>query len=174
MEQQTKPQRTLLIVDDEQELVSVLFDEFEPLGIRCIGASSGREGLKSLQAESPDAILSDIKMPDLTGLEMLSEIRALGFQTPLILLSGFGDKEKVVEALRLGANDFLDKPYNKKQLHASVKKALELGARLKTLEEELDRICEADPPEAKKSLRDIKREILIMRANREVYFKKSS
>ena len=174
MSQTSVVKRKLLIVDDERELVNVLVDEFEALGVECITAYSGTEGVQVLKSELPDAILSDIKMPDMNGLEMLEVIRRMGLHIPLIFLSGYGDKDKLVQALRLGANDFHDKPYNRKVLCPSVLKALELGASLKSLESELDTICANDPDELRTRMRDVKRDLLIMRKNREVYFKKSS
>lgn len=128
--------RTLLIVDDEAELCELLGEITRPIATRILFAQNGVEALEIVRSapagEQIDAILSDISMPKKGGIELLSELRESGFQTPFVFLSGYGDKEKLSTAIQLGAFAFFDKPANNKALVARVDQALGLGVLLRT------------------------------------------
>jgi FixJ family two-component response regulator len=81
-----------------------------------------------------DAILCDIHMPQMDGLEFLSVLRALGFNTPLIFLTAHGDRGHVIRALKNGAFDFFDKPFDLVKLMESVRLALSVGLKLREIE----------------------------------------
>lgn len=164
----------LLIVDDEKDLLETLKDEFEAAGVECLTATGGREALAIVVAKAPDAILSDINMPNMDGITMLAEIRRIGHEPPLVFLTAYGDKDKAVQALRLGAADFHDKPFNRKALKASVLQALEYGRSLKSLESELNDLSATIPPDSRETFRELKRALLLTRKSRETYFKKAS
>jgi two-component system response regulator FixJ len=74
-------------------------------------------------------------MPRKTGLELLKDLRSFGFETPFVFLSGYGDKAKVTEALRLGALDFLDKPFDDQLVLSVMGRALEYGKSLREFDE---------------------------------------
>ena len=133
--------RNLLIVDDEVELLNVLKEEFEVLGLKCMTAENGFEALKILRSRPQDAVLCDINMPGLDGLDLLLEMRKTSIDTPLILLTGNGDKDLAIRALRLGAFDFLSKPFDRKVLFETVQNAIDVGVEMRTIEAELDEIC---------------------------------
>lgn len=124
----------LLIVEDDEDVRETLVDSLYEMNARIIIAENGLKGLEQIETFRPDAILSDINMPKMNGLEMLRNIRQKGFDTPVVMLSAFGDRANTVEALRLGAMDFLDKPCNIDSLVSVLEKALSLGAKIKNFE----------------------------------------
>lgn len=132
---------TLLIVEDESDLRSLLVEELEEIpNIRIEEAANGAIALEKLKSTSITAILSDINMPELNGLDFLEAARNLGFDTPLVFLTGYGDKEKAIRALRLGAFDFLSKPYDRELLIETVSRALNFGEQMISIETELEKL----------------------------------
>lgn len=126
----------LLIVEDDDDVRETLVDSLFTINAKIVIAENGLRGLEMVESNKPDAILSDINMPKMNGLEMLRNIRQKGYETPVVMLSAFGDRVNTVEALRLGAMDFLDKPTNIDNLILVLEKALALGARMKSFETE--------------------------------------
>jgi DNA-binding NtrC family response regulator len=123
--------KKLLIVDDEPEILAVLKDQLEEDGMDIQTASAGKQALELCERESFDAILSDLNMPQMDGLKFLKNLRDRGNQTPFVVLTGYADKDKAVQALKLGAFDFLEKPWSSEQLEEVVSKALELGMHIR-------------------------------------------
>ena len=119
----------LLVVDDSPENVALLARLLGSLGYEVCTAATGRQALEMVKAEPPGAVLMDVMMPDLSGLDALKALRADPATTdlPVILVSGLGDTQDIVEGLRLGANDYVTKPINPAVLHAR----LEVHAALK-------------------------------------------
>lgn len=117
----------LLIVDDEADLREVLSATLGDAFPNYTLAKDGQEAFELLKSSKFHAVLSDINMPRMTGLELLREVRAMGLTTPFVILTAYGDKQKAVDALKLGAFDFLDKPWNNENLFDIVGRALELG-----------------------------------------------
>jgi len=163
----------LLIVDDESGIVEVLKKILNEKAGEIETASNGAEALDKIKARGFDAVLSDIHMPVMDGLELLARVRALQVQTPFVFLSGYGDQEKTRRALRLGATDFLDKPFDPQVLIDVVGKALELGLSMRAVETELESLySSADlPEETKAKLRKMKQAILMMRYTGDIYQK---
>jgi response regulator RpfG family c-di-GMP phosphodiesterase len=114
----------LLIVDDEAEIRSVLC---ELLGrdYDCDGASSAEEALDALDAGSFHLIISDITMSGMSGLEMIPHVFRLSPETVVVMISGMQTIESAIEALRVGAFDYIMKPFDLRQVEAAVKRALE-------------------------------------------------
>ena len=115
----------ILIIDDEADLIEIIADELTEHTI--FQAANGKEGLESALKNNPDLIISDINMPQMDGLKMLEQLRINGFSEPVILITAFTDTNKIREAWRLGAFDFLDKPIAMDKLHSAVKKAFKFG-----------------------------------------------
>lgn len=128
---------TILVVDDEPFLLSILCARLSGFGARILTAENGQQALDYVKAEPIDAILTDIDMPVMTGLEFLSKIRELGYLTPVVILTGQGDQANMLTALRLGATDFLDKPFDSTVVNEVMQKALRLGIAARTMEEKL-------------------------------------
>lgn len=115
----------ILLVDDEQEMRKLLRVCLTPYSYRLDEASNGEEALDKIIAGSYDLILLDIMMPEIDGFELLKTLRNhLDNQIPVILLTALGDTERVVEGLKLGADDYMVKPFEPKELAARVESVL--------------------------------------------------
>ena len=115
----------ILIVDDEQSYRQLLTHVFELDGHSVRTARNGREGLEALDAEPADVVISDVKMPDMTGIEMLRAIRETQPDLGLILMTAFSSVENAREAFKLGAEDFIEKPFDVEELKLIVRKVIE-------------------------------------------------
>ncbi|MFM7186322.1 MAG: sigma-54-dependent transcriptional regulator [Armatimonadota bacterium] len=116
---------TVLLVDDEPNLRRVLGAVLEADGYRVISADCGRDALKKAKAESSlDLVITDYLMPDLNGLQVLDGIRKLHPGVKSLVVSGHGTVRSAVEAMRLGAFDYITKPFDVDQVKATVKRVL--------------------------------------------------
>ncbi|MEK2644873.1 response regulator [Bdellovibrio sp. BCCA] len=117
----------LLIIDDESELREVLMALLEESASEIQQAANGLEGIDLLKSQKFDAVLSDEKMPKKSGLEVLKWMRENGLNIPFIIHTGYGQKEMVLEAQRLGVYAFIDKPWDERALISTVENALRSG-----------------------------------------------
>lgn len=118
----------ILIVDDEQSYRQLLSLVFEGDGHTIRTASNGREALSLLQIEPADVVISDVRMPDMDGIEMLSSVRESQPDLGVVLMTAFASVETAREAFKLGADDFIQKPFDVEELKLIVKKTLEKQA----------------------------------------------
>lgn len=117
---------TLLVVEDEKAVRDSIVAYFEDSGYRILEAANGSEGLSIFESEQPDLVICDLRMPGMDGLHLLNRIMETTDETPVIVVSGAGVMTDVVEALRLGAADYLMKPVvDLSVLEHSVERALE-------------------------------------------------
>jgi len=116
---------TLLIADDDPGLRESLERTLTREGFRVILASDGRGALERLQGGGIDLVVTDLKMPGLTGIEVLRAAKAIAPDVDVILLTAFGTVEEAVKAMKDGAYDFLTKPFRREQLLKLISKALE-------------------------------------------------
>jgi len=116
---------TLLVADDDPGLRESLERTLTREGYRVVLASDGRAALERVQAGGVDLIVTDLRMPGLTGLELLRAAKAIMADVDVILLTAFGTVEEAVKAMKDGAYDFLTKPFRREQLIKLVDKALE-------------------------------------------------
>lgn len=123
-------QRRLLIVEDEADIRDFLVFKASSMGIACTEAFDGQDAIERFKDGQFDAIISDLKMPRMTGLDLLRTLRAQGHKIPFIILTAFGDKQTVIEALKFGAFDFIEKPSHDEDLFKVLFAALELGSEL--------------------------------------------
>ena len=114
----------ILIVDDEVEITEILADLLSE-DYDCTRAGSAEEALASLQATEFHLVISDITMPGMSGLDMIPHIKQLSPDTVVVMISGMQTVESAIGALRLGAFDYLMKPFDLRQVEAVVKRALE-------------------------------------------------
>jgi two-component system response regulator HydG len=119
---------TLLVADDDPGLRESLQRTLTRAGYRVLPASDGRAALEQLQGGGVDLVLTDLKMPGLTGIELLRAIKAIPIDVDVILLTAFGTVEEAVSAMKDGAYDFITKPFRGEQLLKIVAKALERRA----------------------------------------------
>ena len=103
---------TILVIDDDEVIRQCFSDQLEDLGYRVLTAENGRIGIKVIEQQQPDLVLTDLRMPEMGGLEVIRHARDISIDIPFIVVSGAGRIDDVVEALRLGAYDYLVKPVN--------------------------------------------------------------
>jgi two-component system KDP operon response regulator KdpE len=113
----------LLIVDDDQGLLRALELYFDRHGYRVIKAQKGSEGLRRLYESHPDLVCLDVMMPDIDGWEVLRRIREMT-DLPVIMLTSRGTEPERVKGLRLGADDYVSKPFSMRELEARVEAVL--------------------------------------------------
>src|ERR1700736_4040744 len=141
MSEPTAPLATLLVADDDPAVRQSLERTLTREGYAVVLAPDGLAALERLQAGGVDLVLSDLKMPGLTGLELLREAKAVAPDVDVILLTAFGTVEEAVRAMKDGATDFLTKPFQRAQLTKVVRQALErrdLIAQNRALQKRLD------------------------------------
>ena len=114
---------TILIIDDEKAIRKTLIEILGFEGYKIEEAADGEEGLKKFQATTYDAVLCDIKMPKIDGLEFLSKATAINPDVPIIMISGHGTIETAVEAVKKGAFDFISKPPDLNRLLITIRNA---------------------------------------------------
>ncbi len=115
---------TILIVDDDQSIRNMLAIVLAREGYRTVEAESGSHALRRLQEDSFDLVISDIKMPDLSGIELLKKIKAILPELPVIMVTAYASAGDAVEAMKLGAEDYLIKPFNLDELKLVLQKSL--------------------------------------------------
>ncbi len=131
-----------MVVDDERLVRWSLRQKCEEWGYRVIEADSGEPALKLAQHESPDLVLLDVRMPDLTGIEVLDQLKKNGDARAVIMITADPQLDDVKAALKLGAYDFVGKPVDFDELHVTIKNALEatsLRTEVQTLRGEVRR-----------------------------------
>lgn len=115
----------MLVVDDEESIRASLRMILEFERYRVDEAANGREALRRVMTRPPAAVLLDIKMPEMDGLATLSGLREQGHEMPVVMISGHGDIAAAVEATRLGAYDFLEKPLERDRVLLALRNAVE-------------------------------------------------
>ncbi len=118
-------QRDILIVDDDRQVREVLHQIFMSAGYNCLLANDGREGVEVFKAGRPPLIVTDLKMPVMTGIELLQQVRAIDGDAAVIVLTGAADVKIAIESLKLGAYDFIMKPVNVDELLIAADRAFE-------------------------------------------------
>lgn len=114
----------ILLVDDDQDLSQLLREYLEVEGYTCQGAFDGVSGLSMAQQQSFDLIILDIMLPKMTGIEVLKQLRQTDESTPVLMLTAKGDDVDRILGLELGADDYLPKPCNPRELLARIKAIL--------------------------------------------------
>lgn len=115
----------ILVVDDDQLSREFLIEALKNLHLEVLEASSAEQGLGLLKKEMPDAVLSDLKMPGMDGLQFLNKVREVSSQVPFILITAHGTIEVAVAAMKSGATDFLLKPVSSDALELAVRRIAE-------------------------------------------------
>ena len=113
----------VLIVDDELEFIQVLSERMKSRGVDVDTAASGREALEKARGQSYDAIILDLSMPEMDGLETLRHLAEDNPDLQIILLTGHATLQKGIEAIKLGAMDFLEKPAEIQKLMEKIQQA---------------------------------------------------
>ena len=116
---------TILVVDDKLESLEFITEYLlRPNGYVPLVAANGREGLKMALAERPDLMILDFKMPGISGLEVLRNLREKQADIPVILMTAYGSEDDIITAFRLGAKDYLSKPFRIEEMLAAIERVL--------------------------------------------------
>ncbi len=116
---------TILIMDDRRENIVFLANNIlKPQGYKVITAMDGEKGLQKALEEKPDLIITDLKMPKMTGLEVMAALREKGENIPVILTTFHGSEHTAIEALRLGVKDYIIKPFDITEMEQAIERAL--------------------------------------------------
>lgn len=119
------PEGKILVVDDERFILSSLEQNLTKEGYEVITTDSGEECLKLVKEELPDLILLDIHLPGINGIDILKILKEIDRDVLVIMITGYGAIETAVKAMKLGAYDFVEKPFNIDKIKLLIKKALE-------------------------------------------------
>ncbi len=115
---------TILVVDDEQGMRELLTVLLEHQGYRVITASDGEQALELIAHQSPDLVISDVRMPKMDGIGLLTGIRKTDPQLPVIMVTAYASMDSTIQAMRLGAHDYVTKPFRIDEIRLVVEKAL--------------------------------------------------
>ena len=110
----------ILVVDDEPDLVELVRVNLDQAGFEVETAGSGREALAAVRRSPPDLLVLDLMLPDIDGYEVLRRLRASKVHTPILILSGLGSSDDKIKGLGIGADDYLTKPFDKRELVARI------------------------------------------------------
>ena len=116
----------LLVIDDEPNIRFSIEQVFDGTDMRVLGAETAEEGLRLAEAESPDVVMLDIKLGNRSGLDVFHDLRRMDPKNLVIFITGYGTTETAIEAMKLGAYDYLVKPLDAEQIQKVVGQACEI------------------------------------------------
>ncbi|HET7747676.1 MAG TPA: sigma-54 dependent transcriptional regulator [Vicinamibacteria bacterium] len=114
----------VLVIDDEPDMAESVRLILQRAGYQAQVETDARRGLATVQAERPDLVVTDIRMPEMSGIQLIEAMKARQLTIPVIVLTGFASVDSAVEAMRLGATDYLPKPFSPDELLLRVERAL--------------------------------------------------
>lgn len=151
---------TILVIDDEEIIRQSFCDQLEDLGFRVLTAENGQIGIGLVESEKPDLVLTDLRMPVLGGLDVIEHLKSTQPDLPIIVISGAGRLTDAVEALHMGAYDYLTKPVNDPSvIQHAINKALE-HARLEIANRHYQQHLEDEVRERTGELRELQLKII--------------
>ena len=133
--------KRILVVDDDESLRRVMQMQLEEAGYEVLAVSQGQDALALMEDTTPSLVITDLKMPGMSGLDLLRKLREAYPETTVIMITAFGTVSTAVEAMKAGAYDYITKPVDYEQLMLVVNRAMERGqliAEVKTLRANLD------------------------------------
>ena len=136
----------VLVIDDEKSFTEEMCEFLKKSGHLCSEAGSGKEGMKILKSQEVDLLILDVMLPGMNGLEILKEVKAQFPHLEVIVISGHGNMDTVITALRLGALDYLRKPLRHSDVQIAIertRKFIQLNQRLKNIEEKYSLISKS-------------------------------
>lgn len=116
----------ILLADDEEDIIEVVQDRLEACGFTVTTAATGLEALKKLSVQKFDGVFLDVKMPEMTGIEVLEEIRKTDKLLPVIILTSSTSREAAVASIAKGANEFVLKPFEWEELKGKIQKVFNI------------------------------------------------
>ncbi len=142
--------KTILIVDDEASMRRNIVDLLSMKGYNLLEAESGEEAIEIISKTKLDLLLLDINLPKMSGLDVLSQTKNEHAYLPCILLTAYGTSEKAIEAMKLGAFDYLEKPFELEEFLMVIQRALEHNELLKELKQLRDKVSHSESEEGSK------------------------
>jgi DNA-binding response OmpR family regulator len=136
----------ILVVDDEPAIVTVVRERLEREGFAVQAVASGEEALAGVDIDPPDLIVLDVMLPGIDGFEVLRRLRGAGHKVPVIVLTARDEDVDKIVGLELGADDYLVKPFNPRELSARIRAVLRRQADLQVLEARVQATLEGDEP----------------------------
>jgi len=133
--------QTILIIDDDRDMCLALNDLLKEEGYIPLTVHTGKEGIKSVEEKQPGLVLLDYNLPDTNGMKVLQELKKIDTALPVIMLTAFGEIKTAVEAMKLGAFDYITKPFENDEICLIIKKAThlqELGREVEILRQRLE------------------------------------
>ncbi len=119
--------KTVLVVDDEASIRRNISDLLSPLGYRILLAEDGASAIATFSTDSPGLVILDINMPDMNGLDVLEEIKRINRDIPVIVFTAFGTSERAIRAMKCGAYDYIEKPFELDEFLLIVERAFQYG-----------------------------------------------
>jgi len=150
--------KSILIIDDEENIRKYLGRALAKDGFDVFTAEYGKEGLNLLLRKHIDIVLLDLNLPDINGLDVLKEIREVDVQSFIIIITAYGDINSAVEAMRLGAYDYLTKPFDIEDIKIVINKAFKiigLEDRIEGLRRQVDRFQEGELITRSRKMKDL-------------------
>jgi two-component system response regulator (stage 0 sporulation protein F) len=117
--------QSILLVDDDPEFRKAMKKMFEKSGYNVTVAADGQEALEALSEETFDLIISDLRMPNLNGMELMEELKRRKINLPVIFITAYGEVESYMDLMNLGAFEYINKPVKGQEILGVVRKALE-------------------------------------------------
>ncbi len=115
----------ILIIDDDRDMQSLLSEIIRQEGYEAITASNGKRALKEITPSFPDLTLLDIKLPGMDGMKVLEEIKKIDRHSIVIMLTGYGDIKDAVKSMKMGAFNYITKPFVNDEILVNIKEALQ-------------------------------------------------
>ena len=115
--------QSVLVVDDEPDMRMALTHALSRCGFLVETASNGLEGIEKVKNKAFNAVITDMKMPEMSGMDVLEGVKKISPQIPVIMITAFGTVNKAVKAMKEGASDYILKPFSSEALEAAVRKA---------------------------------------------------
>lgn len=115
----------LLVIDDNPKVAWMLREGLREDEYKIVAALDGKAGLQKLIEEQPQVIILDIKLPGMDGMEVLERIRSINRRVEIVMLSGYGETKQIVKAMKLGASDFISKPFDVEEVEIVIRSVLE-------------------------------------------------
>jgi two-component system response regulator FixJ len=162
-------ERRVHIIDDDEAMRDSLVFLLDTAGIAARASASARAFLDTLSESEPDCVITDIRMPEMTGLDLIKALKAAGRDIPVIVITGHGDVPLAVEAMKAGVIDFIEKPFDDEALLGAVRLALAGAGRAGDIDphrrEIAERLAELSPRE-----RDVLRGVIDGKPNKVIAY----
>ncbi len=121
-------QATILVVEDEPSIAGLLSEDLAGEGYNCVTAATGEDALEKLSNDCFDALLLDLRLPGISGIDVLKEVKLQYPETMVLVVTAVGDTETAVEAMKIGAVDYITKPFQLGRINSGIAAALKIKA----------------------------------------------